>query len=525
MPIIYEIEGEEVEVDNPLTDAEIDEIGARIRASTPQPVSLGDELKRGAGLAGRALGKAALTGFGVAPVFVDPIQSMMGVQTTSQAAENVLDRLGLPSPETGAERAAGVGIETAASIGGQVRGALGLAKGVVAGTTPQRVLLTIGDDLGQQLATGIPAAMVADQIASVADDNNADPAQTALAALAGGLFAGIAGGKVQRKVTSPKIPLFTPEMAKNQARSSYAKVKDAGISIKPNYVSNMVDDIERGLVKSEGGYYPDAIKEHGQVKGVLQGFKRVAETGDVSFETLDKLRSDALAFARESGDPSTRRLMGQVVDGIDLKISTIQPANLQSGTKESLGRSLVDVRNAREAWRRSAKANILEDALEAAVRRGASPTGKEGEIIRKNFENLYANKKTMKLFTTEEQEAIKQVAAGGKGLERLLNFTARFNPARDKFTTGALIGGSLAGAPEIAVPLAATGFLSDVALQQMQTRAAKNVLSQIASGNIKKPRTDVAWRALVEAEVRAMQAGQEFEEFKNQPSMVNMIPN
>ena len=508
MPIIYEIAGEQVEVDAPLTDAEIDEIASNIKATTYQEPSLVDTLGRQAGLAGRAIAKSALTGFGVAPILIDPFQNVAGVQTTSQAAENVLNRMGFPKPETTIEQAVGTGIEAATGIGGQAKGALAAAKGIRAGSTQSNVLLKVGEDLGQQLATGVPASMVADQIASVADDNNADPTATAVTSLAGGLFAGIVGGKAYRKATTPKIPLYTPEMARNEARVAYGKVKDAGIKIKPSFVDSMVSEIEANLKRTEGGYLPDAIKEHGQVKNVLDSFKTVAESGDVSFETLDKLRSVALTYSRESSDKSIKRLMGQVVEGVDLKIATLQPANLVSGTGESLGKSLVDVRTAREAWRRNAKATVLEDTLEEALRRGVSPTGREGEIIRKKFENLYANKKQMRLFSKEEQEAIKRVAEGGAGLESLLNFTARFNPQRGQLVTGGLLAGATQS-PTVAATIAGAGILSDVALEKIQRTAAKNVLSQIASGKIQKPRTDVRWRALVEAEAKALQAQEE----------------
>lgn len=504
--MIYEIEGEQVEVDSALTDAEIDEIAATIRASFPQEPSIKEKLSRQVGLAGRALSKAALTGFGVGPVLVDPFQSLAGRQTSSQASDLLLDQLGFPTPENVAERISQTGIETMASIGGQVKGAIGLSKGLQAGSASERVLLTVGDDLAQQIATGVPAAMMADQISMVAEDNNADPAMTAVTALAGGLLAGVVGGKTYKVATNQKIPLFTPEMAKNEARAAYTKVDEAGIKVKPAVLSKLMDDIEINLNTSEGGYYPNAIKEHGQVKSILDNFRNVADEGFVSFKSLDKLRSDALTIARESGEASTRRLMGKVVDEIDLKIGTLQPSDLYGIPKSgNIGETVVDIKNAREAWRRSAKATIIEDALEEAIRRGVAPTGKEGEIIRKKFENLYADKKRMRLFSKDEQLAIKRVAQGGGSLEQLLGFTARFNPVRSHLITGGLAYGATQ-APVTAGSVAAAGFTSDLALEQLQKRAARNVLSQIASGKIQKPRSNVQWRALVEAEANALQA-------------------
>jgi hypothetical protein len=266
-----------------------------------------------------------------------------------------------------------------------------------------------------------------------------------------------------------------------------------------------MDDIERGLKQSEGGFYPDALPEHAKVQGMLESFRNVAKSGPMNFETLDQIRSDALRLARESTDPSTRRLMGQVVEGLDVRMAGLQPSDLQSGGKAALGEALSSVREAREAWRRGAKATILEDALEAATRRGVAPTGREGEIIRKNFENLFANKKTMKLFTKEEQEAIKRVASGGKGLEQVLNFTARFNPQRSTLMQAGTLGATFMN-PAAGVAVGTAGFASDVALQQLQRQAAKNVMSQIAAGRIQQPRSTATWRALVEAEAQRLES-------------------
>jgi hypothetical protein len=259
------------------------------------------------------------------------------------------------------------------------------------------------------------------------------------------------------------------------------------------------------LKQTEGGFYPDALPEHAKVQGMLDSFKNVAKSGPMNFETLDQIRSDALKLARESTDPSTRRLMGQVVEGLDVRMTALQPSDLQSGGKVALGEALSSVREAREAWRRGAKATILEDALEAATRRGVAPTGREGEIIRKNFENLYANKKTMKLFNKEEQEAIKKVASGGKGLEQVLNFTARFNPQRSTLMQAGTLGATVVN-PVVGVPVAVGGALSDMALTQLQRQAAKNVMSQIAEGRVKQPRSTATWRALVEAEAQRIES-------------------
>jgi hypothetical protein len=512
MAIVYEIEGQQVEAEKELSDAEIDEIAAQIRSSAPQAAEqpgVMSQVGRQLGLTGRTLAKSAMGGFGVADLVIDPVQAAMGMKTTAQGRDEVLDALGFPKPETTAERAAQTGVDVLTSIGAQGKAAQALIKpvtGLLQKGASKQVATALSDDLAQQVAAGVPAAVTADFIVQKAQETGADPATTGVLALSGGLLAGLTGAKTQRAFTKQKIPLFTPEMAKNQARASYQKVKEAGVSLKTTSLKNAIDDIEINLSKSEGGYYPTALPEHGKVKAMLDNFRTVADTGPVAFETLDKLRSDALKMTRESTDPSTRRLMGQVVEGIDLKMSGLQPSDLQSGGKASLGDALSSVRDAREAWRRGAKATILEDALEVALRRGEAPTGKEGEIIRKNFENLYADKKKMKLFTKEEQEAIKRVVSGGKGLETLLNYAARFNPQRSQLMAVGYAGTAGLGASVPAVATAVGGFAADKALTLMQRQAAQNVMSQIASGKIPQPRSSTAFRALVEAETQRIES-------------------
>ena len=516
MANFVEVNGEVVEFPADMSDSQSEAVLAQQAGAMQQPAqtapqerSLAQGLGRQVGLTGRSLVNSLLGGFGVADLLIDPLQAAAGAETTAQGRQRLLNAMGFPQPEGRLEENVQTGLDVMTNIGGQVKAARELTKPIVgllqgAGTA-RNVAVTVGDDLGQQLAAGVPAAMVADQVTVAAQEAGADPVTTGVLALSSGLLAGITGAKTQRGITRQKIPLFTPEMAKNQARASYDKVKQAGVSIKPNTITAAMDDIERGLKQSEGGFYPDALPEHAKVQGMLESFRNVAKSGPMNFETLDQIRSDALRLARESTDPSTRRLMGQVVEGLDVRMAGLQPSDLQSGGKAALGEALSSVREAREAWRRGAKATILEDALEAATRRGVAPTGREGEIIRKNFENLFANKKTMKLFTKEEQEAIKRVASGGKGLEQVLNFTARFNPQRSTLMQAGTLGATFMN-PAAGVAVGTAGFASDVALQQLQRQAAKNVMSQIAAGRIQQPRSTATWRALVEAEAQRLES-------------------
>lgn len=524
MTKLIEVNGQVIEFPADMPDAEIERVlQQQAPESMPaEPPSMASQVGRQLGLTARAAVRAPLTGFGLGTMVADPLTSAIGLRPTSQVLDETLTRFGFPEPETPLERGVQVGTEVLTSIGGQARAAQELTRpmtGLLQGaSTGRSVALSFSDDLGQQIAAGVPAAMTGDYVAGMASEMGADPIETGMYALGTGLLAGLAGGRTYRGVTRQRTPIFTPEMAKNQARESYARVKQAGVTIKSQPIKNTVDDIQRNLSQAEGGFYPNAIPEHAQVDRLLNELRVAADSGPMSFESLDRVRSNMLTIARESTDPSTRRLMGQVVEGLDLRMSTLQPSDLQGGGQARLGEVLSSVREARESWRRGAKATILEDALEVSLRRGEAPTGREGEIIRKNFENLYANKKKMKLFTKEEQEAIRQVVKGGKGLEQLLNYTARLNPMRGTLSMFGSIGAT-AYSPIMGPTVAATGFLSDVALQQIQRNAARNVMSQIASGQIPQPRSNASWRALVEAEAQALraQAEQQYQESQTAP--------
>ena len=465
------------------------------------------QLGRGVGLAGRGLAQSAFSGFGLGTLVGDPIMTMTGRPTTSQVLEESLTRMGFPEPVTAAERAGVTGLEVATSIGGQFKAAQQLIPRIAAQTAPtttSRVAQVFSDDLAQQIAAGVPAAMTADYIANYAVANEMNPVETGIYTLAGGYLAGLLGAKTQRRLTREPIPIVTPKMAKERAQESYKKVSEAGITFKPASLQRSVTDIRKKLEKSEGGFYPDARESDREVSKLLDELNKLVEADSVSFEALEGFRSNMVTQSRLAGDGNIRRLLGSVISGLDDMVGGVQPSDLQGGSGKPLKEVLSSVRDARENWRRNTKATLLEDALEVALRKGEDPKASTGELIRNNFKNLYADKKKMKNFSKEEQEAIRQVVAGGDSLERLLSFAARFNPQRSQIMAGAA-GFGLATNPLIAVPASVAGFAADKTLAVVQRQAAQNVMNKIASGKIPPPRSNAQWRALVEAEAKAQE--------------------
>jgi hypothetical protein len=493
-------------------------------ADTPAaPVAppVDNSIGRQLGLTGRGVAKSALSLLGMGTMIADPIQSALGMKPASKGIDDFLTGLGFPQAQGAVEENVQAGMEAGLSIGGTAKLGQTLTKPITgliqSPSAAKKIAMTFSDDLGQQLAAGVPAAMTADYIADRAQEEGASPVTAGAFALAGGLLAGYGGSAASRKLTAPKIPLYTPQMAKAEAAQSYAKVKQAGVEIKGQSLERTLDDIQARLTSTEGGLVP-AIKEHGDVLARIEGFRTAAKTGKVSFENLDALRSGVVTAVRESRDPAQKRMLGMFVEDLDKKIANLQPNDIVGGKGTNLGEALSSVREAREAWRRGAKATILEDIIDVSQRRGEAPTASEGELIRNGFKTLYADKKKMKMFNKEEQEVIRQVVAGGGTGENILAMAARFNPQRSQLMTVGYVGAGGFGGPLAVVP-AAAGYVSDKALKAIQNKAAKNAMSQIASGQIPRPRSNQAWQALVQAEAEALrsQAEQQYQESQIAP--------
>jgi hypothetical protein len=462
----------------------------------------GREIGRQVGLTGRM----AVTGLTALPaVFADPLAKIVnqaaGREIFPSQYDVVANALGLPQPANQTERLVQAGGEALAGVGGQAK---------LAQQAGSAMLAPFTQDLAQQAAVAAPAAIAAQATSDRAAEVGFSPTANFAATLALGTLAGLAGGKTQRKLSADTTPPITMDEVKQRATTAYGRVDNSGVSIKPQPILKTIDDIEASLISNEN--FNPAMDTHKPVKQVLDLMRSMTGTQRMSFTKLDQLRQAASALSRESTDAATRRLAGKVVEGLDSKITSLQPTDLVTGGGNLKG-TLADIKEARDSWRKVSKATVIEDALNIAEARALDPRASEGELIRNQFKNLAANKNKMKLFTSEEQAAIRQVVSGS-GSEKILTLAARFNPARNQLVSGLTIGASLTNptAAMITGGVAGTGLAADAALGRIQRKAAENVVSQILSGTIPQPRSNASWRALVEAEIQALQGQSEQQE-------------
>lgn len=455
----------------------------------PQRKSIWEEAGRQLGLTARAglTSVASLPALLAEPVAagVNAIAGREVFPNQSAAFQQALTNVGFPEPKNTLERAVQTGASAVGGVGTQAK----LAE--KAGTA---VLAPLTKNLGQQAAAAGASGAAAQTTAERAQEVGFSPVETMAATLAAGTLAGMFGAKTVRTATTEKMPTVTMDQVKRQAKDAYARVDQAGVAVKPQTVLNTVDDIEVNLLKNQN--FNPRLDAHKPVKEVLDQMRQMVGTQRVSFAKMDQLRQAANDLARESKDPATRRLAAQVVEGIDKKITQLQPNELVAG-KTNLESAVKDIKEARDAWRRVSKSTVLEDALNVAEAKALDPKASEGELIRTQFKALAANKEKMRLFSKEEQEAIRRVVSGG-GTEKMLSLMARFNPERSQLMTGMTIGAGLQN-PYVAGGVAFGGYAADKTLGVVQRKAAQDVITQILAGRIRPPKDATSWRAMVEA--------------------------
>lgn len=476
----YLIEGKQVQSDAPLSDAEIDEIAASIKAPAKER-SVGEEFARQIGLTGRA----AYEGFtapataaldflsGAYNVGANLLGSPSRIPTASQAQSQMLTRAGLPAPEGTLERAVQAGTQ---AMTGTAAAARALPNVPVMAANLER-------QIPAAAAAGVTAVPTYEKVKEVTgSDLAATIAGLGVGAFVGGKTADLAG-----QVAAGKKPIVSMDEVKQNAQRAYTKVSDLGIEIKPESSASMIQNIRSKL--DAANYIPENAT---QVENVLKKFDEITAGKNLPFDKLEQMRSMANDL-KANQDPNIKRLGNVMVNSIDNHIATLGAKDVAAGAA-GIDEAVKTVMSARKDWRNLSRATTLEDVLNIAEAKALDPKASEGELIRRGFINLVADKNKMKLFTEAEQNAIRSVAKGGT-TDTILSFLARFNPERSQLVAGGLTAGAVAK-PEIAVPLATSGFLADKLQGVLRQRAAQQAASGLLTGTTPPVAPNYNWRGL-----------------------------
>lgn len=457
-------------------------------ATQPQPQTAAEALRRAPGLAARAV----VTGLSAPVTAVTDFLSgaynlgagLMGsgsrVPYLSQMQQQGLTQMGLPAPETGAERAAQAGMQALTTAAGAARAAPSL----------------FGGDLARQLPASTAAATVAQPVAEeVKEITGSD-----LAALVAGV--GVAGavgqsaGNIAGRIAAGKQPVPpTMEQVRASAQRNYQKVSDLGIKLNTTSANELVNKIVTHLKTKD--YLPEnapavanTIKEYQSIVG-----RSLIEGGGVSFTDVEKMRGLANVLLSDK-DKNVARLGKEMISSIDDYFAGLSPKNVIAGAG-GIDQAIKTISEARKDWRNLSRATMLDDILNTAEARALRPTASESELIRTGFINLAANKDKMRLFNENERNAIRAVANGGS-LDNFLSLLGRFSPLRNQLVVGGAAGLGYASPETLyyTVPTAAAGLGAERLQALLRQRAAQRAIGGLLSGQTPAPQPSMYSRGV-----------------------------
>lgn len=472
---VYEYEGKFYDLPDGLSNEQaIKKIQSYLGAAAPKEErSVGQEVGRQAGLAARAAYQGFTAPATAALDFLSSAYNLgaraLGSESrlplASQRESQMLTQMGVPTPETGVERAAQAGMQGLTSAAGLARAAP----------------TAFGQDLVRQLpATGVGAAAAQPVAETVKELTGSDLAAAVSGLLAAGVM-GKAAGDLAGKVAAGRQPIMTMDEVRRRAERSYTAVTDAGIELNQPAGQALVTAVTNRLERSQ--FLPESAAP---IQAVLNRMNQATTRGTLSFDDVSELRKLANSL-KSNQDQNVRRLSGVMVNEIDDFVSRLSPRDVTAGAGQ-LDAAIRTLSNARRDWRNLSRANMLDDVLNVAEARAMDPKASESELIRRGFINLAADKNKMRLFTENEQNAIKAVAKGGS-LDPLLTFAARFNPERSQLIAGGVVGGGVASPESLmySAPIMAGGFTADRLQAAMRQRAAQQTVSGLLSGTTPAP--------------------------------------
>jgi hypothetical protein len=150
-------------------------------------------------------------------------------------------------------------------------------------------------------------------------------------------------------------------------------------------------------------------------------------------------------------------------------------SSIIGGNKEGL----ADWKKARDTYTKLSKSEVFEDMLDKAEIRDSKLSTEQ--YLHNKLLQLSEDDKRMRLFTPEEQEAIRQ-AAKGTGMQNFMADAAKYNLKNISATTmGSLLGLGLAG-PFGAIVAPALGAAAKYKATKIRKNDVNNLAAMVRAG-------------------------------------------
>ncbi|RJP45504.1 hypothetical protein C4587_00995 [Candidatus Parcubacteria bacterium] len=253
----------------------------------------------------------------------------------------------------------------------------------------------------------------------------------AAAPIASALAKGVnVGARAVGLSKAPAIP--STEELRGASQAAYKAADDAGVVVNRAGIRNIAQDIKGALAQE--AYHP---KNQPKLTNFLNELENLSigrgvpgqpPNIGVTLSGLDTTRK-MLRAARASADPEERRMASIAAERFDEYLTNLKPSEIAAGRSKE---GIAALNEARSLWSSYRKADMVDEALQAAQLRAAS-TGSGGNIdnaIRTEFKKILTNRKKSAGFTDAEKAALARIVTATKG-QNTLRLLGKLSPAGD----------------------------------------------------------------------------------------------
>lgn len=248
-----------------------------------------------------------------------------------------------------------------------------------------------------------------------------------------------------------------------QSSALFKQAKDSGVELNAKEFATNMASVTKDLRNS--GYDPRLYPKLSVAVEELTNAQIPKDFNELS--TLRKF----IQNAQKSVDPQEKMLATKLKDEFDNYVTNISASSVVGGSKEGLDAW----KKARDTYSKMSKSEVFTDMLEIAEleKTQFSASGAENSLS-KQLRNLAKNNTKMRLFTKDEQAAIKQ-AAKGTNTQNIMRLFGKFAPTSSVSTILPLLATSVSG------PLGLALTAGSMGARMAATTMRKSDVNQLAA--------------------------------------------
>ena len=303
---------------------------------------------------------------------------------------------------------------------------------------------------------------------------------TGLAAGAATNVLGSAAEAFLRNQQAKKLP--TAQQVREVAGAVYDQANNLGVAIKPKPLLDSLETLKASLAK-QGVTERSPLEANQKVLGLIAQLEDSIGSQRLSWQQVEQLRQTASTMARDSLDPATKRLAGEVVGHLDETVSKLPPSAFIKGAGNA-EEAIKLTNQARDAWKQSRKADVLDELLNKAVTVGEKSTGNEAKDIQQRLTTLI-NSRKFNMFTEAEQNLIK-AAQKSSSVDKIADLLSRFQAGASGRNLWISLGAATV-APMTTLGLQTAAYGAGAARSAISQAEVANLAREIANKAPYKP--------------------------------------